>query len=47
MFENIRSLTEDGTAIGKQYWENFQLSHGRDEKEIQSIWNALILSIFL
>ena len=35
IFENIRPLTEDGTAIGKQYWENFQLSHGRNEKEIQ------------
>ncbi len=35
IFENIRPLTEDGTAIGKQYWENFQLSHGNDEKEIQ------------
>ncbi len=34
-FENIRPLTEDGTAIGKQHWINFQLSHGRNEKEIQ------------
>jgi len=23
------------TAIGNQYWKNFQLSHGRNEKEIQ------------
>jgi tRNA (cmo5U34)-methyltransferase len=35
IFENIRPLTEEGTAIGKQYWINFQLSHGRNEKEIQ------------
>ena len=34
-FENIRPLTEDGISIGKRYWRNFQLSHGRDEKEIQ------------
>jgi tRNA (cmo5U34)-methyltransferase len=47
MFENIRSLTEDGTAIGKQYWENFQLSHGRDEKEIQKHLERFDLSIFL
>jgi tRNA (cmo5U34)-methyltransferase len=35
IFENIRPSTKDGTAIGKQYWVNFQLSHGIDEKEIQ------------
>ena len=35
IFENIRPLKEDGIGIGKQYWENFQLSHGRNENEIQ------------
>jgi tRNA (cmo5U34)-methyltransferase len=35
IFENIRSLTKDGTAIGKQYWINFQLSQRRNETEIQ------------
>ena len=34
-FENIRPLTEDGIAIGKRYWRNFQLSYGRNENEIQ------------
>jgi tRNA (cmo5U34)-methyltransferase len=35
IFENIRPLKEDGIGIGNQYWENFQLSHGRNENEIQ------------
>ena len=34
-FENIRPLTEDGIAIGKRYWGNFQLTHGRSEEEVQ------------
>lgn len=34
-FENIRPLTEEGTTIGKRYWGNFQLTHGRGEKEVK------------
>jgi tRNA (cmo5U34)-methyltransferase len=34
-FENIRPLTEEGVAIGKRYWGNFQSVHGRSEEEIQ------------
>ena len=34
-FENIRPLTEEGIFIGKRYWGNFQLTHGRTEKEIK------------
>jgi tRNA (cmo5U34)-methyltransferase len=34
-FENIRPLTEEGIITGKRYWRNFQLSHGRNEKEIK------------
>jgi len=33
-FENIRPLTEDGIIIGKRYWGNFQLSHGKSEEEV-------------
>jgi tRNA (cmo5U34)-methyltransferase len=33
-FENIRPLTEEGVTIGKRYWSNFQLVHGRNEEEI-------------
>ena len=34
-FENIRPLTEEGIAIGKLYWSNFQLSCGRSEEEVK------------
>jgi len=34
-FENIRPLTEEGINIGKRYWRNFQLKHGRNEDEIK------------
>jgi tRNA (cmo5U34)-methyltransferase len=34
-FENIRPLTKEGIIVGKRYWRNFQLSHGRTEKEIK------------
>ncbi|KKG13247.1 methyltransferase type 12 [Methanosarcina sp. 2.H.T.1A.6] len=34
-FENIRPLTEDGITIGKRYWGNFQLAHGRSEEEVE------------
>jgi tRNA (cmo5U34)-methyltransferase len=30
-FENIRPLTEQGTAIGKENWKNFQIRSGRDQ----------------
>lgn len=33
-FENIRPLTEKGIEIGKSYWKNFQLAHGKKEEEI-------------
>ena len=33
-FENIRPLTEEGIIAGKRYWGNFQLTHGRNEKEV-------------
>ena len=33
-FENIRPLTKKGIEIGKSYWKNFQLEHGKDEEEI-------------
>ena len=35
-FENIRPLTEEGINIGKRYWGNFQLTHGRSEKEVDT-----------
>ncbi|MDD4248882.1 MAG: class I SAM-dependent methyltransferase, partial [Methanosarcina sp.] len=35
-FENIRPLTEEGINIGKRYWGNFQLTHGRSENEIDT-----------
>ncbi|PKL67667.1 MAG: class I SAM-dependent methyltransferase [Methanobacteriales archaeon HGW-Methanobacteriales-1] len=34
-FENIRPLTKKGIGIGKSYWKNFQLKHGKDEEEIE------------
>ena len=34
-FENIRPFTEKGIEIGKKYWENFQLSCGRNPEEIK------------
>lgn len=34
-FENIRPLTEEGISIGKRYWSDFQLTHGRSEEEIK------------
>jgi len=34
-FENIRPLTEKGIEVGKKYWENFQLSSGRNPEEIE------------
>lgn len=34
-FENTRPLTEEGIIMGKRYWCNFQLSHGRTEEEIE------------
>ena len=33
-FENIRPLTKKGIEIGKSYWKNFQLEHGKGEEEI-------------
>lgn len=33
-FENIRPLTKKGIDIGKSYWKNFQLEHGKGEEEI-------------
>ena len=35
-FENIRPLTEEGVTIGKRYWGNFQLTHGRSKEEIEN-----------
>lgn len=32
-FENIRPLTDKGITIGKRYWHNFQLAHGRTQEE--------------
>lgn len=34
-FENIRPLTDNGTKIGQKYWENFLLSRGRTEGDIE------------
>ena len=34
-FENIRPLTEEGITIGKRYWGNFQLTHGRNDEEVK------------
>ncbi|HPT80014.1 MAG TPA: class I SAM-dependent methyltransferase [Methanosarcina thermophila] len=34
-FENIRPLTEEGIILGKRYWHNFQVVHGRTEEEIE------------
>lgn len=34
-FENIRPLTEEGITLGKRYWHDFQLAHGRTEEEIE------------
>ena len=34
-FENTRPLTEDGITIGKRYWGNFQLTHGRNDEEVE------------
>jgi len=34
-FENTRPLTDEGIAIGKRYWRNFQLSSGRSEEEVE------------
>ncbi len=33
-FENIRPLNNKGIDIGKSYWKNFQLEHGKNEEEI-------------
>ncbi|GAB4314915.1 MAG: hypothetical protein Kow0019_14920 [Methanobacteriaceae archaeon] len=34
-FENIRPLTKKGIEIGKNYWKNFQLKHGRKEEVVE------------
>lgn len=34
-FENISPLTEEGIAVGKRYWGDFQTSQGRTEDEIR------------
>lgn len=34
-FENIRPLTSQGIEIGKNYWRNFQLKHGKDPQEVE------------
>ncbi len=34
-FENIKPLTEKGIEIGKEYWKNFQISHGKGIKEVE------------
>lgn len=34
-FENLRPLTEEGITLGKRYWHDFQLAHGRTEEEIE------------
>jgi len=34
-FENVRPSTEEGIEIAKQYWKNFQISRGRDEKTVE------------
>ena len=45
-FENIKPLTEDGFVLGKRYWSNFQLSHGRNEDEIQKLLERFNTDIF-
>ena len=35
-FENIRPLTKEGINIGRRYWGNFQLIHGRNEEEVDN-----------
>lgn len=35
-FENIKPLTEDGIRIGKRYWGEFQLSHGRTKDTVKN-----------
>ncbi|MDI6644914.1 MAG: class I SAM-dependent methyltransferase [Methanobacteriaceae archaeon] len=34
-FENIRPLTKKGVEIGKKYWKNFQLEHGREKEVVE------------
>ena len=34
-FENVRPTTSSGIKIGKEYWKNFQVSRGRDQKEVE------------
>ncbi|MGB9927676.1 MAG: methyltransferase [Methanosarcina sp.] len=45
-FENIKPLTEEGFIIGKRYWSNFQLSHGRNEDEIKKLLERFNTDIF-
>lgn len=36
VFENISPFTEKGIEIGKEYWKNFQISKGKNEKEVEN-----------
>jgi len=45
-FENTKPLTEDGFILGKRYWSNFQLSHGRNEDEIRKLLERFNTDIF-
>lgn len=35
-FENVRPLTAEGIAIGKEYWKHFQLAKGRDAATVEN-----------
>ncbi len=35
-FENVRPMTPQGIAIGKEYWKSFQLAKGRDAATVEN-----------
>lgn len=45
-FENIRPFTNRGIELGKRYWRNFQLSHGRDAETIEEHINRFNVEYF-
>ncbi|MGZ7107668.1 MAG: class I SAM-dependent methyltransferase [Methanobacterium sp.] len=45
-FENIKPLTEKGIQIGKEYWKNFQISEGREIKEVENHLNRFNVEYF-
>ena len=46
-FENIRTATEEGVEIGKQYVKNFQISKGRETVTIENNIKRFDVEYFL